>query len=81
MSRNYTKKPEIYEAAQYDGTNYQEILDFCPEFVTRNSETGELFFQGMTIDATSWVLKDRAGIYQIMINSYFNNYFQLQGPA
>jgi threonyl-tRNA synthetase len=76
MARHYTKKPEVYEAVQYDGTNYQEVLDFCPGECAY--ETGKLTFRLMTVASTDWILKDRADLYQMMTNTNFNNYFQLQ---
>lgn len=74
----YKQKPLFWECVQYNGTNWQEMVSFCPE-CTYDNQTKVLLFNGMTVDATNWVLKDNAGRFSMRTNDEFVAFFQLSG--
>jgi hypothetical protein len=79
--KKYKQKPLFWYCIQYDGTNVQEMTAFCPQCIY-DSNQQKLFFMGMTVDPTNWILQDNAGIFTMMINEQFVAFFQLdQGPA
>jgi hypothetical protein len=78
--QKYKKKPEVYYAIQYDGTNNAEMTEFCPQCVYDTNQ-GKLIFNLMVVDPTMWIMSDNAGIFTIMMNDQFIAYFDLdQGP-
>lgn len=75
--KKYKKKPEVYYAIQYDGTNNAEMTAFCSECVYDTNQ-GKLLFRGsITVNPTDWIMQDNAGMFTLMIDEQFNAYFDL----
>ena len=78
----YKKKPEVWYAVQYDGTNHAEVIEFCPDCVY-DEETEKLTFAAgmIVVDPTAWVMEDAARVFRVMSNNDFIVFFELDhGP-
>lgn len=79
--KKYKKKPEVYYAVQYSGTNVEEMTGFCPLCVY-DSATQELLFTGMLVRPTDWLMSDNANQFTMLGAEQFNAFFALDtGPA
>jgi hypothetical protein len=80
--QKYKKKPEVYYAVQYSGTNEAELVEFCPECVYDEARDKLLFHGGIeVVEPMMWVVHDNAMVYSLMSDEQFNAYFSLDtGP-
>lgn len=76
--KKYKKKPEVFYAIQYDGTNSAEMIAFCSQCSVVDGKL--LFGPGMTVDPTSWIMSDNANVFTMMTNEQFVVYFELSLP-
>ena len=77
----YSKKPEVVDAVQYDGTNSQEVLDFAPGVAVFEDEKLKLMEgPGYEVPVDSWVLKDFGGLYSVFGSNFLDYYRPGGGP-
>jgi hypothetical protein len=75
---------EVVTGIKYDGTNQQEILNFCNQCTAafnEETQTSELFFMGTIVNPNSWVIKDPIGGFSTMANREFNILYDPQPAA
>jgi len=81
--KKYKKKPEVYYALQYDGTNAAEMVAFCPQ-CRYDDANDKLYFAGdvVVVEPTSWVMYDNAMVFSVMGDEQFKAFFSLDagGP-
>ena len=72
----FTKKVEVVTAIEYDGTNHEEIISFCPD-VQWNEDTQTLYFYALIVHQGEWIAKDVVGVYSLQ--SHFLTYYKPGG--
>lgn len=79
--RKYKQKPQFWYCIQYNGSNPEEMVAFCPQ-CSYDSVENVLTFNGLKVDPTNWILQDMGGIFTMMIDSQFTAFFSLDtgGP-
>ena len=68
MIKKFIRKPEVVEAVQYDGTNMEEIKDFC------NSKNCNFSFEWITI--SNWICKDTEGFCMKVNDNYLHSLYE-----
>lgn len=55
----YRKKPEVFEAHQWSGSNWHQMLDFAGRDKVA-TDGKNLFFEGFPLEQGGWVIRDNA---------------------
>jgi hypothetical protein len=74
--KRYRKKPELWWGLQYIGTNVAEMQEFCSWLTYDEAEEKLIYANMIEVAPTSWILKDNAGEFSVMVESQFQAYFE-----
>jgi hypothetical protein len=77
--QTYQKKADVSEAIQYDGTNQDEIIAWCP-IAKKQGQKFVLHMPGfgapIEVPVNAWVVKDIAGMFTPFAAEAFLLYYE-----
>jgi hypothetical protein len=79
-TQKYTEKVVTGDALQFTGNNRQEMMNFCSQIESIFDESIgrlRLYFAGMEMVATDWIVKTPIGAFEMWNNTQFNQLYAL----
>jgi uncharacterized protein CbrC (UPF0167 family) len=80
----YVRRPVVFTAIQYDGTNHDEVIAFCPwceyDGATLRFNDPSTPDVGVKIDVSHWVMANEVGTWMPYLAPDFLNYYTIAPP-